>query len=314
MNLEVKGLNLRKKVIVFVIAVLIFATLAVLPLPHVKAQASQAKVLTYSWYINNSTKAILAQNQGDLVVVGEIQNVGSNIIQNVTISGAAINSNGTTLASAEGQAFVFEMAPNQKAPFSIDFTPSSSTTTNSNWIPSVANINIQVLSVTDTTTSPYSGLTVPQTPYGFNNGGNYTVVGTIVNSGKQTMGYVWVVTTFYNAAGTVVSLNFTDYLVTPAAPLAPGDAIRWVAIPADNTAQLTNEIASYSYVIDSSPLTTSSSTQPTSTPTTSRSPAQFPVLPVVVVVVVVAVAAAALILLRKRQKPLPPPPPPPPPM
>jgi hypothetical protein len=310
-----KWANLKKTMAVIVVAALILAAFAILPLPYVKAQASQAEVLTYSHYINNSTSGVLAQNQGDLVVVGEIQNVGSDIIQNATVGGTAYSSSGQTLASAEGQAYVYEMTPGQKAPFSIDFTPSSSTTSNSNWIPSVANITVTVLSVTDTSTSPYTGLTVPQGPDSLNNSGVYTIVGTIVNSGKQTMAYVWVVTTFYNAAGTVVALNFTDFLVTPSAVLAPGDATRWVATPADNTAQLTNEIKSYSYVIDSVPSTTSATTQPSLSPTASPTPSPFPVLPIVVVVVVVAVAAAALMLLRKRQKlPPPPPPPPPPPM
>ena len=298
---------------VIIVAALILAAFAVLPPPYVKAQASQAEVLTYSSYINNSTSGVLAANQGDLVVVGEVQNVGSNIIQNVTVGGTAYSSSGQTLASASGQAYVYEMTPGQKAPFSIDFTPSSSTTTNSNWIPSVKNITVTVLSVTDTSTSPYTGLTVPQGPSSLNNSGTYTVIGTIVNSGQKAMGYVWVVTTFYNAAGTVVALNFTDYLVTPAAALAYKDATRWVATPADNTVQLTNEIRSYSYVIDSIPLAASSSAQPTSTPTASPAPLQLPVLPIVVVVVIVVVAAAALMLVRKRQEPLPPPPPPPPP-
>ena len=311
---RLKWTNLKKTMAVIVVAALILAAFAILPPPYVRAQASQAKVLTYSWYINNSTSGVLAQNQGDLVVVGEIQNVGSDIVENVTVGGTAYSSSGQTLASASGQAYVFEMTPGQKAPFSIDFTPSSSTTTNSNWIPSVANITVTVLSVTDTSTSPYTGLTVPQGPSSLNNSGTYTVVGTIVNSGKQTMAYVWVVTTFYNAAGTVVALNFTNYVVTPSAPLAPGGATRWVATPADNTIQLTNEIKSYSYVIDSTPLSTPASTQPTSTPTASPVPSPFPVLPIVVVVVVVVVAAAALMLLRKRQKLPPPPPPPPPPM
>jgi hypothetical protein len=179
---------------------------------------------------------------------------------------------------------------------------------------SLSKFTVTVLSVTDTTTSPYPDLHLPAAPFALNESGVYTVVGTIVNNGTQTLDYVWVVTTFYNAAGTVVGLNYT-YIVTPTAALHHLGAARWVATPADDTLQLTNEIASYSYVIDSSPLTTSSSTQPTLTPTASPAPSQIPVLPIVVVVVVVAVAAAALLLLRKRQKlPPPPPPPPPPPM
>jgi hypothetical protein len=303
---------LKKIIAVVVLAALIIATFAFLPLPSAKADASEARVLSYSYY-TAPANANLAQNPGrDILVFGEVQNVGSHIIQNVTIGGTALDSSGNTIASAEGLAYSYETAPGQRVPFLIDFTPSSSTTSNSDWMSSLANFNVTVLAVTDTTTSAYPNLHVPEAPTAINESGVYTVVGTIVNNGTQTMDYVWVVTTFYNAAGTVVGLNYT-YVVTPVAALVPSGAARWVATPADNTPQLTNEIASYSYVIDSEPRITSSSTQPTSTPTASGTPSQFPVLPIVVVVVAVVVVAAALMLLRKRQKIPPPPPPPPPP-
>jgi hypothetical protein len=306
---------LKKIIAVVVLAVLILATFAYLPLPIVKAAASEARVLSYSNF-TAPANPILGQS-GDIIVVGEVQNVGSNIVQNVTLSGTALDSSGNTIASSSaGVVWSYEMAPGQKAPFFLDFTPQSSTSSNTNWMSSLSKFTVTVLSVTDTTTQPYTGLQVPNeggslAVYSFNNSGTYTVIGTILNDGTQTMDYVWVVTTFYNAAGTVVGLNYTN-VITPAAVLVPRGAARWVATPADNTVQLSNEIANYSYVIDSLPLTTSSSSQPTSTPTPSRAPSQFPVLPIVVVVVVVVVAAAALMLLRKRQK-LPPPPPPPPP-
>jgi hypothetical protein len=305
---------LKKIIAVVVLTALIIATLAFLPLPSVKAAASEVRVLSYSYY-TAPANPVLAQNQGDIVVVGEVQNVGSNIVQNVTLGGTALDSSGNTIASSStGVVWSYEMAPGQKAPFFIDFTPQSSTTSSTNWMSSLAKFTITVLSVTDTTTSAYPNFHVPSAPSVLNESDVYTVVGTIVNNGTQTMEYVWVVTTFYNAAGTVVGLNYT-YIVTPTAVLHPGGAARWIATPADDTAQLTNEIANYSYVIDSSPLTTSSSTQPTLTPTASPAPSQFPVLPIVVVVVIVVVAVAALMLLRKRQKlPPPPPPPPPPPM
>jgi hypothetical protein len=159
-------------------------------------------------------------------------------------------------------------------------------------------------------------LNVPQSPFGFNDSGTYTVGGTIVNNGSETIGNLWVVTTFYNSAGTVVGFNFTDYLTNPNTPLRPGSPTRWVATPIDNTLQLTNEIASFSYAIDSQPLGTSSPGQtPTPTPSSS-SPQSSLLLPIIVVVVVVIVVVVALMLLRKRpeakQQEMPPPPPPPP--
>ena len=320
---------MKKIIAIVVLAVLILATFAFSPLPNAKADVSEAKVLSYSYYTAPSN-ANLAQNPGrDILVFGEVENVGSNIIQNVTLGGTALDSSGNTIASTEGLAYSYEMAPGQKAPFLIDFTPSSSTNQNSNWMSSLAKFTVTVLAVTDAPTSAYPDLHVPSAPFALNESGVYTVVGTIVNNGTQTMDYVWVVTTFYNSAGTVVGLNYT-YVVTPAAVLVSKGAARWIATPVDNTVQLSNEIASYSYVIDSLSQTSSSSTQPTSTPTASSTASpppsqllgyitlgkeQIPVLPIVVLVVVVVVAVAALMLLRKRQKlPPPPPPPPPPPM
>ena len=60
----------------------------------------------------------------------------------------------------------------------------------------------------------YSGLTIPTaSTSAIDSSGTYTVTGTVENTGDQTTGYVWVVATFYNASGTVVGLNYTDYLI-----------------------------------------------------------------------------------------------------
>jgi hypothetical protein len=160
-------------------------------------------------------------------------------------------------------------------------------------------------------------LNVPEQPSSFNNSGVYTTVGTIINNGSETVGDLWVVTTYYNSAGTVIGFNFTDYVITPSAPLRPGEPARWVATPIDNTLQLTNEITSSVYVIDSTPYSISTQTQ-TPTPSASGSSSQVPWLPIIVgiaVVVVVVVVLVLLMLFRKRpeaaQASQPPPPPPP---
>ncbi len=309
--------NLKKTFAVLILAALIIAAFPILTFPNAKASASEAQVLTYSWY-TAPAHPFLAAAQGDLVVVGEIKNIGGAIIQNVTLTANAYSASGTELGSSQGTAFVYECIPGAKAPFSIDFPASSSTTSNQNWVGSVASVTVTVLSVTDTTTAPYNGLTVPEEPYSFNNSGVLTTGGTIINSGSETVGYIWVVTTFYDNTGKVVDLNFTNYVNTPVAPLYQGHPTRWVATPADNTATITNEISNFTYVIDSMPYSSSSQNQntPTPTPTAPGAAAQIPWVPIVVVVVIVVVAVVALMLLRKRpqkQQPPPPPPPPPPP-
>ena len=100
-----------------ILAALMLAAFVFLPVPSVKAAASEVKVLSYS-YFTAPANPVLAQNQGDIVVVGEVQNVGSNIVQNVTLGGTALNSAGNTIASSSmGVVWSYEMAPGQKAPF-----------------------------------------------------------------------------------------------------------------------------------------------------------------------------------------------------
>ena len=235
---------MKKIIAVVAVAALLLAAFNVFSFPNVKADASEANVLSYSWYVAPSN-TVLAQSAGDLVVVGEIENVGSNIIQNVTVGGTAYSSSGQTLASAEGQAYVYQTVSGGKAPFSIDFTSSSATTQNSDWISSVAGITVTVLSVTDTETPQYSGLTISSASGSthFISDGTFTVVGVVRNAGEESTGNVWVVATFYNASGTVVGLNFTDYLANS---LAPGALAPFTVTPADDTAQLSSEIANYS--------------------------------------------------------------------
>ena len=68
-------------------------------MPRVKADASEAKILSYSWYVAPANTASQAQYAGDLIVIGEVQNIGTNTIGNVAIGADAYNSTGGFLAS-----------------------------------------------------------------------------------------------------------------------------------------------------------------------------------------------------------------------
>jgi len=308
---ERERLTLKKTIAFLIIIALILPALSVFIASSVKAQAStsEAQVISYRSYTAPSN-TVLATAAGDLIVVGEVQNVGSNVISNITVQGVGLSSTGQTLATVVTQAFVYDMLPGQKAPFYLDLN-ADSTAQGQNLASSVSSFNISVTSVTDTFERQYTGLNIPDT--GLSGildptTGIYTAVGTIVNNGSQTTGKVWAVVSFYDSAGKLLSFNFTNYL---ADSLRPGDATRFLATPVDDTADLSNQIVTSTATIDSI-TSQSSSGQPTSSPTAtpSGSNAQFPWLPVIVVVVVVVGAAAALMLLRRRQKlPLPPPPP-----
>jgi hypothetical protein len=319
-----------KKLITAVILVgLILASFSMLLGPKVRADTSEVNVVSYSWYAAPSN-TVLAGTIGDLVAVGEIQNVGSNVIGTVSVVGLAYYDNSTDSTQTlldQAQAFIpiNDLPAGQKAPFYIDFLPANSITNDTSWVSSVTNVTVVVNYAADTTVVPYSGLTIPSSTYD-NSSGTFTVTGTVKNTGDQTAAYIWVDTTFYNASGTVVALNYTNYLTDS---FAPGQSLPFTATPTDNTVQLSSEITNYSSTIQYTSLTASPTptpspsptATPTSTPTASPPPTQSPVFTLsgltyiavgAIVIVVVAIAVAVLLLLRKRhenaQSDLPPPP------
>ena len=318
--------SLIKIITALILVALIMAGISVtLYASFVKAEASEAQVLTYSWYVAPDN-TFLAEYSGDLIAVGEIQNVGSNVLGYVFVSGTAYNSTGQGVASAEAEAYGNYLLPGQKAPFYLDFTPEDSVTDDQSWVPTVTNVTVGVSYVNDTNTTPYTGLTIPNGAVTASDStGTYTVVGTVQNTGNQVTGNTWVIATFYNASGTVIGMNYTDYL---SSYLAPGDSASFTATPTDNTAQLSSEITNFTLLIQTQPLTTSaspsaspssSSTLPSSSPIASPSASSGQSSTIIITagaIVVIVVVVVSLILLRKRQKlsSPPPPPPPPPPM
>ena len=274
------------------------------------------------------------RTSGDLVAVGEIQNVGSNVIGTVSVVGLAYYDNSTDstqtlLDSNNAYIYINNLPAGQKAPFYIDFIPENSITNDTSWVPSVNNVTVVVNYASDTNATQYSGLTIPSSTYD-DSSGTFTVTGTVKNTGDQTAAYVWVDTTFYNASGTVVAMNYTNYLTDS---FAPGQSLPFTATPTDNTVQLSSEITNYSSLVQYTSLTASPTptpspsptATPTSTATASPPPTQSPVstlswltyIAVGAIVIVVVVIAVTVLLLRKRhvnaQFDLPPPPPPPPP-
>ena len=296
-----------KKIIAIVIVVaLVLAAFTMLSL-NVKAQSSEVTVLTYSQYIAPSTST-LALAPGDLIVVGELRNIGGSVVNNVTVQGTALGANGQTLAQTSSQAFTYYMAPGQKAPFYLDFYAQSSSTQDLSWIPSVSRVLVTVTQVQDVAQRQYEDAKVDFNMNYTDSSGLYVVRGTLVNDGNIVAQSPWVVTTFYDASGTVIGLNYTNFLTTS---LSPNGGVLFFATPADNSTALTSEIKNYAFQVDSLTLTNqTSSTSPTPTGNGSGSPtSQIPILPIVIVVVLIAAAVVALMLVRNRRKPLPPPPP-----
>jgi hypothetical protein len=300
---------LKKPIILLILVTLALTALTILPPPSVKAAStSEATVLSYSWYTAPANTATIASATGDLIVVGEVQNVGSHTISNVTVQGTAYSGTGQALATTQSEAFVYNMAAGQKAPFYIDFAAQSSSTSTLTWVSQVSNVTVAVISVTDTAAIPYQGVKVISDPINSQydpTSGTYTVSGTIENTGNQAVAKAWAVVTFYDNSGTVVGLNFTGYLMPYPSLFQPDTYTFFKAIPSDCTAQLASKISTFNVVIDAqtSSQSINPQTTPTSTPTPTTSNAQFPTLAIVVIIVLVIAVVAGLMLLKKRQKP-----------
>lgn len=286
--------------------------------------SSQAQILSYSWYTAPSN-TVIAESPGDLVAVGEVQNVGSSVIGYAIVGGEAYNSTGQMVASNEARALVYGILPGQKAPFYLDFAAEDSVTQDQSWVSSVTNVTVFVAYVNLTDTAPYEGLQIQQgSTSSSEKSGTFTVNGSVKNTGDETTGPVWVVATFYNTAGTVIALNYTGILTNS---LAPGSSASFTATPTDNSPALSSQITNYSLTIQYQPLATSASPAASSPSVGSSSSTASPLTStanslrlnsvyfyVGAFMVIVVAIAVILLLLRKRHRepPLPPPPPPPP--
>jgi hypothetical protein len=322
---------LKKILVALALVILIVSSVSLLSAPQVKADPSETRILSYSWYVIPSGG--VGQYSGDLVVVGEIQNIGSNVLGRVSVEGDVYNLTGGFLNSAVNDVYGNNLNPGQKAPFFLEFIPETSVTLDQSWVPLVTNVTVNVVYAADSTQTQYAGLVVPSgsTSGALDNAGVYTLTGSVQNTGNQATGSVWVVSTFYNSSGTVVALNYTNPI---SSSILPGKTATFTATPTDNTPQLSNSISSYSTLIQSSPLTTSPTPTPTApitTPTPSTSPtssgqptptasprlgisAALLIYLAAAAIAVVLVILAVILLFRRRQRnaefELPPPPPP----
>ena len=330
------GRNSRRLFEAVFLAVLILTAINMMVTPNAKAQTPAVTVLSYSSYIapQDSTTAYYP---GDLIVVGEVQNTGSSTIESVSVNAFAYDQNSSQLAIANNEAYGNNLLPGQKAPFYLEFLESNAVTGDETYIQYVTNITVVASGIAANQTA-YSGLTIPASSLSASNSsGVYTVTGTLSNSGTEELGDVWVVATFYNASGTVVSCDFTNYLANS---FAPGASASFSVTPIDNDA-LTSPIVNYTllaqyapYVATASPTPTASiqpspsqSTSPTPTATSHNTQiklSQATTYEIVIAIVVVLGVLIAIIFVRRRRsameyvehsppppEELPPPPPPP---
>ncbi len=307
------------KIIAILVVALSITSLCALVIPCVSAETSDITILNYMWYTAPST----SYYAGDLIVVGEIQNTGPNVIDFVALQGIAYTTDGVAQAGAYTSAYAENLLPQQKAPFYIDFSVQTTLSGNLTWLPLLDRVDLRVIRANETSVRQYDGLAVVANTSYVDTSGIYTVVGYIQNAGSQPVGEVWVVATYYNASGATIGTGYTNYLTHY---MEPNGSLQFSTTPIDVTSEMSSQIASYSLLIQSQePTTTASPTpsssqspsaSPTLSPSTSQQPTQSPepqqatssstlVTAIVATAAVIVVIVVVLFLLKKKPKPKP---------
>ena len=230
-------------------------------IPNASSQIENASILGYSYYMVSSDY---------LILVGEAQNTGPNVIDYIIVTGTFYAPDGTLFMSNYAKAFSAQILPQQKAPFVIGFSPSN-IVSGTNWTsPDVTNFTLTVSYANPTDTRQYQDLTVISNSESSDAFGYY-ITGVIKNTGSQASNQTWVVATFYNSTGGVVGAGYS-VILTPAS-IAPGGT---AAFAIDEFTYYTNvaDIATYSLTIQTR--LTAPSTTPTPTPSSSPSASATP--------------------------------------
>jgi hypothetical protein len=200
-----------KKTLVSLLIIVLACSITLPFIPTAISQVSTVKVLGYTYYYDSL---------GFLVVVGEVQNQGPNIIDSIILTGTVSDSNGLQTDSYT-TVWGSNLLPNQKAPFYMEFQPK---TLDDQYLSDVATVNINVHKADPTSSYQYPDLTITsqQSYIGTNPGthattnnpsdgdlGVYWVTGTIQNIGTETAQNVTVFATFYNKDGAPVAVGYT---------------------------------------------------------------------------------------------------------
>jgi hypothetical protein len=237
-----------KKVVAVFLAVLSMTVLCVTFVPNVKGAPEDLTILSYSWYICPSTST--TGNPGDLIVVGEVQNVGPDNLYRINVQGTVYTSNGQAQATSYSPAYVDHMLPQQKAPFYMDFSALESYSGNLSWISlGIDHVAFRFFLANETDSYQYPDLKIVADTSYTDLTGVYTVTGILGNTGSQDTGRPWVEATYYNASGTVIAVGVSNFLTLSSSPLPSNQTIQFTVTPRDSTSQLAAQISSYSLLV-----------------------------------------------------------------
>lgn len=291
-----------KKPLVYTLILLVTSSLILTTAPSAFSQPQNIQILSYSHYIDSL---------GYLTVVGEIQNTGPNIIASVIVTGAVTSSDGVEVTSG-ARVWGANLLPNQKAPFYMDFA--SQSTSDGKWYGvEITDVTLSVYQATPTAEYQYQDLKISNDQGTVAVDGVFWVNGKIQNIGSWTAQNVTVVATYYNSAGTVVGVGYTNHITLTPNILSPSATATFKVGAFDrdqNVVPASDKIVSYSLLFQvlepilqgEAPVLSETPTPP---PITIESPATAEGDQTLTYIALAAAAAiaiiAGLVLLKKRQ-------------
>jgi hypothetical protein len=301
-----------KKIPVCIMLILTIYCLGLFFVPITQSQVIETqniKIGSHSWYLDSL---------GNLVVVGEVQNIGPDVIDQIILTGTASTMEGLSSISYTS-VYVAQLLPQQKAPFDIDFQPPQG----SNGWYNVGEINLKVAVANSTSSYQYPDLKITSSSASVGTTGDYNgaylVKGSIQNTGTQAATNLTVVGTFFNSTGAVVGVGYTNYLEPRT--LNPSESLNFQIAAFDlnqSNAPTRLKIASYSLLVQTrgpllqgaAPLTTpyigsgdGQTTEPNQSQTGTISLTSSIIYEAVIVVVIILIVVAAFLFLKRRSKP-----------
>lgn len=287
---------------------LLLLTTCITSIPLSICKTDDIQVVSYSHYISN------IEGVEVLDIAGEIKNVGSSIIESVSLTASAYTSDGTLQGEKSNTALASNLLPQQSSPFYLEiprpYTPSATWSTLG-----ISRVSVTVNEAKETDSYQYQGLEITsssaQVSTATEDAGTYWVTGSIKNTGTQTASRIWIVGTFYNSTGQVAAISYTNYL-TPTS-LAPTETATFKIGAFDlNQSQVPSnqKISSYQLLVQMKEPILQGDT-PTLKPTTSSPSSSTPIennptdqnLIYAAIIAIAVVIIGILITIRKRKIP-----------
>jgi hypothetical protein len=266
----------------------------------------------------NSYNTYTSPNTGAFILVGEVQNIGTEYFNDVRIRAVVYNSSDTSVAEPSmSYIYADQLGPGETAGFYMLFAAASSLTGDLSWVESgIHHIDFLCFgSVTDNPNS--SGLSVIAHNGAATSNGNYSITGMVINRGTSYAEKYFVVGTCYDSSGEVISIAISEYLEPY---LAPNNVTSFYCGLYDALSGTGNQIGNYSVrvvaksMVETVPTPSPTTSAPTTTtPGTSTTPAASAspsnsndssssnTLYIVLAVVGIVIAVVVLVLLLRRR-------------